>query len=347
MIEVERRAHDAPTEAATATSANALGQLRGELLTIPIAAIDRNPAQPRRIFDPTALQELGANIARTGLLQPIGVRPRDGGRYQLIWGERRLRAVEAAGGATISAQILDLDDSTALRATITENLVREQLTLEEQVEGFRVLMKEEGLSVAQAADLLGIQRQTIYRLLKIDEDPILGPAVLDGVMTKSQAQELLPIRDLGTKRLFVTAIQQRRAAGQAVPIPEIRQSVAAVKETERARARPAPPDYTRIFPATGAAGTNDPGRVGASSAPVAAPPPTPPAPEDSPESRQAMIVEVARRRARTQLRQAISYLRELAPIFASHAGDPVLGDDLDYLIAGLAATRRGEPWPEA
>lgn len=333
-----------------------LGQVRGQLRTIPVAAIARNPAQPRRVFDEGTLRELGANIARTGLLQPVGVRPRDNGRYELIWGERRLRAVEAAGGATISAQVLEIDDATALRATIAENFVRQQLTLEEQVEGFRALMRQERLSVAEAAEVLGLQRQTIYRLLKIDEDPVLGPAVDEGQVTKSQAQELLPIRNAETKRFFIAAIQERRASGLAVPVSEIRQSVAALRDAGPPPGRPTPlptaPPSATTGATTGASTPPDPPRAasvsGTTGATTTESPATAPAmdPSDPAGARYALIAEAARRRARTQLRQATGYLRELAPLFASHADDTAIRDGLTYLLVGLEATRSGEPWPE-
>src|SRR5574341_145193 len=113
---------------------------------LPIAEIDPNPFQPRRDFDETELAELAASIKSAGLLQPVLVRERADGRYELIAGERRLRACRSLGWTTIPAVKREVDDRTLLTLALVENLQRDDLSPVDEASGYRRLIDEFGLS---------------------------------------------------------------------------------------------------------------------------------------------------------------------------------------------------------
>jgi ParB family chromosome partitioning protein len=147
--------------AAQPTSASA-----SELQRIPISRIRANPYQPRREFDPTALAELEASIRANGLLQPITVR-RKGDSYELIAGERRLRAVRNLDWKDVHALVRDFDDQTMLVLALVENLQRADLNPIEEARGYQRLLGEFSLTHQDVADAVGKDRSTITNLLRV------------------------------------------------------------------------------------------------------------------------------------------------------------------------------------
>jgi ParB family transcriptional regulator, chromosome partitioning protein len=144
----------------------------GQPLEIPLGKIDANPFQPRNHFDPDKLMELAESIKATGVVQPITVRPMPNGRYQLIAGERRLRASEQAGKPTIPAVVKVVSDEQAMEMTIVENLQRADLNAMEQARGFQHLSKDFNMTQEQIALRTGTNRATIgnfLRLLRLPE----------------------------------------------------------------------------------------------------------------------------------------------------------------------------------
>ncbi len=125
------------------------------------------PYQARRTFSSQALQELALSIRQHGLLQPISVRALPGGRYQLIAGERRLRACRLIGQATIRAVVLSVDEHQAALLCMVENLQREGLHFFEEAEGFASLIRVHGLTQEQVAERLGKQQSTIANKLRL------------------------------------------------------------------------------------------------------------------------------------------------------------------------------------
>jgi ParB family chromosome partitioning protein len=167
----------------------------GDYQRLAIAGIKPNPYQPRREFDETELSELQASIKASGLLQPITVRRAIGG-YELISGERRLRACTRLGWTDIPAIIRDVDDRTLLTLALVENLQRADLNAVEEAKGYRRLAEEFAFTHAQIAEAVGKDRTSVTSLLRILQLP---QAVLDivekGHLTAGHARALVSIED--------------------------------------------------------------------------------------------------------------------------------------------------------
>lgn len=161
---------------------------------ISVDLIDRNPYQTRTHFDETALDELAASIAASGVVQPILVRPLDGGRYQLIAGERRLLASQKAGKETIPAIVKQVSDQQAMEITIIENLQRADLNPIEQARGFDRLGLECMLTQEQIAQRTGKDRATIGNFLRLLRLPkVVQEKVASGHLSFGHARALLAL----------------------------------------------------------------------------------------------------------------------------------------------------------
>ncbi|OGD78361.1 MAG: hypothetical protein A2Y64_00100 [Candidatus Coatesbacteria bacterium RBG_13_66_14] len=141
---------------------------------VELDRIEPNPLQPRRLFPPESLEGLAASIRAQGLLQPVLVRPKAGeeGRYQVIAGERRLRAAKMAGLERVPVIVRAVDDRSALTLTLLENLQREDLRPIELAQGLKELVERFGLTQAELARGLGVSREQVsntLRLLKLPE----------------------------------------------------------------------------------------------------------------------------------------------------------------------------------
>ena len=162
---------------------------------LPIASIRPNPYQPRREFNEAELSELQASLRASGLLQPITVRPAAAG-FELISGERRLRAATRLGWKDIPAIIRDVDDRTLLTLALVENLQRADLNAVEEARGYRRLSEEFGYTHAQIAEAVGKDRTSVTSLLRILQLPA---GVLDivekGHLTAGHARALVSLDD--------------------------------------------------------------------------------------------------------------------------------------------------------
>lgn len=138
----------------------------GRVVFLPAKSIQPNPAQPRVVFDAEGLDELAESIRRHGILQPLSVR-RKGGVYELIAGERRLRAASQAGLTDIPCIIMNMDDREASLAALVENLQRRDLDFIEEAQGIARLLKEGDLSQEQAARLLGKSQSAVANKLRL------------------------------------------------------------------------------------------------------------------------------------------------------------------------------------
>lgn len=171
-------------------------RLRSDLQRLPIAEIEPNRFQPRRVFTEDELRELESSLSATGLLQPITVRTRPNGGYELVAGERRLRAATRLGWTEIPALIRDFDDQAMLTLALVENLQRANLNPLEEAEGYQRLIDEFGLTQQQVADAVGKDRTTVTNLLRV---LALPPAVLQlvekGQLTTGHARALLVLKD--------------------------------------------------------------------------------------------------------------------------------------------------------
>ena len=136
------------------------------LLDIPVSAIGRNPRQPRGGFPEETLEALARSIREVGVLQPVVVRPRDGG-YELVAGERRLRAAKLAGLATIPAIVRQGDDTESLREALIENIHREDLSPLELAAAFQELLEDLGVTQEMLAERLGYSRAHVANTIRL------------------------------------------------------------------------------------------------------------------------------------------------------------------------------------
>jgi ParB family chromosome partitioning protein len=169
----------------------------GTLKSIPIGQIGRNPFQPRREFNAEELGELQESLNSSGLLQPITVRRRPGkDGFELIAGERRLRAAMKLGWKEIPAIIKDIDDKTVLTLALVENLQRTDLNPIEEGEGYYRLSNEFGLTQQQIAETVGKDRTTIANMLRVLQLPeVVRKLLQDGQLTMGHAKVLLGLED--------------------------------------------------------------------------------------------------------------------------------------------------------
>ena len=166
-----------------------------DLLQLPLADIEENPFQPRREFSEPEILSLAASLKEHDLLQPILVR-RVNGRYQLISGERRLRAAKHAGWTTIPARVREADDRLVAELAIVENLQRKDLNPVEKALSFKRYLDEHRCTQDDLAKRLKIDRSTIANLMRLLELPNSILAGLSkGTLTAGHARALLPLGD--------------------------------------------------------------------------------------------------------------------------------------------------------
>jgi ParB family chromosome partitioning protein len=168
------------------------------LKEIPLREIRKNPFQPRKSFSPEGLRELKESLNTSGLLQPITVRraPEGGENYELVAGERRMRAATELGWTTISAIIKELDDRELLSLALVENLQRSDLNPVEEAEGYSRLIGEFGHTQQTVASLVGRDRSTIANMLRLLQLPTaLLQMLRDGLLTIGHARPLLGLQD--------------------------------------------------------------------------------------------------------------------------------------------------------
>jgi len=165
-------------------------------MDIPVGSIEANPFQPRTTFDEQSLDELAASIRKLGIVQPLTVRDAGNGRYQLIAGERRLRAARLAGLSHVPAYIRTADDQAMLELALVENIQREDLDAVEVAISFQRLIEECRLTQEQLSDRVGKQRSTVsnyLRLLKLPAEIQLG--IRNKHLMMGHARTLVNIED--------------------------------------------------------------------------------------------------------------------------------------------------------
>jgi ParB family transcriptional regulator, chromosome partitioning protein len=169
---------------------------RQELAQIRVDEIAPNARQPRRRFEPDATAGLAESIRRQGLLQPVVVRPRPDGGYELIAGERRWRAAREAGIETLPALVREADDRDSLLLALVENVAREQLSAVEEARAYAALIDEFGLSLGELADRVGRSKPSVsnrLRLLELPDDVLW--MLVRGELTEGHARAVLAVPD--------------------------------------------------------------------------------------------------------------------------------------------------------
>jgi ParB family chromosome partitioning protein len=193
---------------------------QGLVRNLPLRKLFPNPFQPRREFKEEELADLRRSIEVNGLLQPVVVRSSpgaEGERFELVAGERRLRAVTDLGWEEIPAVVRDVDDRTLLVLALVENIQREDLSPLEEAEGFRLLLDEFGLTQEEIGQAVGRERSTVANTLRLLKLPSSIRRLLEeGTLTMGHARALLGIEDTG--RLVELG---RRAAREGWSVREV------------------------------------------------------------------------------------------------------------------------------
>jgi ParB family chromosome partitioning protein len=158
---------------------------------IPIDRIAPSPHNPRQSLG--HLDELTDSIRAYGLLQPIVVRERGDGRFEVVAGHRRFAAVQSLGWSEVPAVVRQADQGDAYLLALIENLQRDNLSPREEAEALEILVREHGLSTRQVAEAVKRSASYVSRRLRVFEDPVLAPLVLQRALTVSAAEELLPL----------------------------------------------------------------------------------------------------------------------------------------------------------
>jgi ParB family transcriptional regulator, chromosome partitioning protein len=181
----------------------------GALRDLPLSSVKPNPYQPRTRIDQSELTDLANSMEASGLLQPIVVRPRDSG-FELIAGERRLRAAQHLGWARIPAVVQDVDDRTLLTLALVENLQRDDLSPIDEAAGYRRLGEEFQLGHSEIAKAVGRDRSTIANLLRLLQlPPDVQTLVHEKRLSAGHARALLGLSDVGRQSaLAVEAVEQ-------------------------------------------------------------------------------------------------------------------------------------------
>ena len=231
-----------------ATQSSSPGAGNEPFREIRLDQIVPNPKQPRRHFSDAELHELQLSMQSSGLLQPVAVRPRKDGRFELIAGERRFRAATRLGWSTIPAFVRDVNDEQLLSLALVENLQREDLNPIEEAEGYRQLITEFGLAHQQVAQVVGKDRSTVtnaLRLLALPDD--VQRLVREGALSLGHARALLGIppgmslselaKRVVSERLSVREVerlvQEAKPATKRTRDPESQLTVSDVPEVRR------------------------------------------------------------------------------------------------------------------
>ncbi|MFL5925342.1 MAG: ParB/RepB/Spo0J family partition protein [Gaiellaceae bacterium] len=178
-----------------------------ELAQLAVADIHANARQPRKRFEPDAVTGLADSIKAQGLIQPVVVRPRLEGGFELIAGERRWRAAREAGLSTVPAVVREADDRETLLLGLVENVAREDLSPVEEARGYALLLDEFGLSLGDVAERVGKSKPVVsnrVRLLELPEDVL--DMVGHGDLTEGHARAVLAVPDHDGRRRLARKI---------------------------------------------------------------------------------------------------------------------------------------------
>jgi ParB family transcriptional regulator, chromosome partitioning protein len=191
-----------------------------ELTYLPLETIHPNPRQPRKRFDHEATSALADSIRAQGLVQPVVVRPRKAGGFELIAGERRWRAAQEASLPTVPALVREADDRDTLLLGLVENVAREQLSAVEEARAYALVLDEFELSLGDLAERMGKAKPTISNRLRLLELPDDVLALVErGDLSEGHARAVLAVPDHDGRRRLARQILRRgmsvRAAERA------------------------------------------------------------------------------------------------------------------------------------
>jgi ParB family transcriptional regulator, chromosome partitioning protein len=219
-----------------------------ELRELAVELVSASPGQPRRRFDEESLQALAESVKERGVLQPVLVRPRPGGTYELVAGERRWRAAQLAGLQTLPALVQKRDDAQSLEVALIENMAREDLNPIEAARAVAGLVEELGLTREEVGRRVGRSRVAISNLLRLLDLPDEALALVeDGSLTEGHGRALLLADDHADRRRLarsavqggwsVRVLEQRAREANAAARPARRGRAAVHPDQEAAAAR--------------------------------------------------------------------------------------------------------------
>ncbi len=187
------------------------------IVEIPPAKIELNPYQPRQVMDRAGLEELADSIAGAGVIQPVSVRPAGDGMYELIMGERRLRAARMAGLETVPAIVRDAADAQMIEFALIENVQRRDLNAIEKADALRRMCEELEITQQEAAEKIGLKRSTVTNLIRLLELPDeVREMVSRGTLSAGHARAVLSVdgasRRLALARKIIDKAMSVRAA---------------------------------------------------------------------------------------------------------------------------------------
>lgn len=212
---------------------------------VAIERIQYNPFQPRKTFDPDELSSLGASIRNHGILQPLVVRA-VGEQFQLIAGERRLRAAQAAGLTEVPVRIVDFNDQQTLEAALVENIQRSDLNAIEKAQGFKDYLERFQMTQERLAGRIGLDRTTISNLVNLLELPAeVQEAVRLGQITLGHAKVLKGLSDSDRQTTLCKEIIARGYSVRATE--ELIKAEKAEKATPSGRAAPAKTSHVQAL----------------------------------------------------------------------------------------------------
>jgi ParB family chromosome partitioning protein len=222
------------------------GAVTSDLAHIPVDEIHPNPRQPRKRFDHEATAGLAESIRAQGIIQPVVLRPRAAGGYELIAGERRWRAAKETSLSTLPALIRDAADRDALLLGLVENVAREELSPIEEARAYALLVDEFELSLGEIAERVGASKPAVsnrIRLLELPDD-VLG-MVERGELTEGHARAVLAVPDNEGRRRLARKIVRQGLSVRAAE-REARWSGATTKRRRRAPADPQLAERVRV-----------------------------------------------------------------------------------------------------
>ena len=219
------------------------------LREIPVDMIEPNPRQPRRVFEQSAIAELADSIAARGVLQPVVVRKLTGGRYELVAGERRLRAAKLAGLDAIPAMVRDADDWDRLDLALAENMAREDLNAVEAARACALLVDDLGLTKGEVGRRVGRSRVAISNLIRLLDLPEEALELIEtGELSEGHGRAILVCKDheqrkrlardardggwsvRETERRAREREQGKRSGPQVVVHPDLAEALAAAED---------------------------------------------------------------------------------------------------------------------
>lgn len=207
--------------------------------TMALGEIEPNPEQPRREFTPEALSQLADSIKEHGVLQPLVVRPRPNGLYQIVAGERRWRAARAAGLSEVPVVVRELTDEEAYEIALVENLVRSDLNPIEEAQGYKTLMDSFGMTQERVAQRVGCSRSAVANSLRLLTLPAeIIELLQNGSLSAGHARALLTLEPA----VAIKAAQQIVEQGLSV-----RQAEQLAKQLAKPPAQPKVPAIAPTF----------------------------------------------------------------------------------------------------